>query len=76
MGERGKWVMGIEEGTCLDEHWVLNGNQFDNKFHIKKKKGHTSESRVKGTLSPIKLGKTLSFATVMTKKLGENYLEG
>ena len=24
-GERGKWVMGIEEGTC-DEHWVLYGN--------------------------------------------------
>ena len=18
-----KWVMGIKEGTCLDEHWVL-----------------------------------------------------
>ena len=31
-GERGKWVMGIEEGTCWDEHWVLYGNQFDNKF--------------------------------------------
>ena len=30
--------MGIEEGTCLHEHWVLYGNQFDNKFHIKKKK--------------------------------------
>ena len=29
-----KWVMGIEEGTCWDEHWVLYGNQFDNKFHI------------------------------------------
>ena len=28
--------MGIEEGTCWDEHWVLYGNQFDNKFHIKK----------------------------------------
>ena len=23
MGERGKWVMGIDEGTCWDEHWVL-----------------------------------------------------
>ena len=30
--------MGMEEGTCWDEHWVLCGNQFDNKFHIKKKK--------------------------------------
>ena len=24
LGERGKWVMGIEEGTCWDEHWVLD----------------------------------------------------
>ena len=24
VGERGKWVMGIEEGTCWDEHWVLH----------------------------------------------------
>ena len=23
MGERGKWMMGIEEGICWDEHWVL-----------------------------------------------------
>ena len=23
MGERGKRVMGMEEGTCWDEHWVL-----------------------------------------------------
>ena len=37
VGERVKWVMGIEEGTCWDEHWVLYGNQFDNKFHILKK---------------------------------------
>ena len=22
-GERGKWVMGTEDGTCWDEHWVL-----------------------------------------------------
>ena len=34
LGGRGKWVMGIEEGTCWDEHWVLYGNQFDNEFHI------------------------------------------
>ena len=33
---RGKWVMDTEEGPCWDEHWVLYGNQFDNKFHIKK----------------------------------------
>ena len=30
--------MGIEEGTCWDEHWVLYGNQFDNKLYLKKKK--------------------------------------
>ena len=29
--------MGIEEGTFWDEHWVLYGTQFDNKFHIWKK---------------------------------------
>ena len=29
--------MGIEEGICWDEHWVLYGNQSDNKFHILKK---------------------------------------
>ena len=29
--------MGIEEGTFWDEHWVLYGTQFDNKFHILKK---------------------------------------
>ena len=28
--------MGIEEGTFQEEHWVLYGNQFDNKFYIKK----------------------------------------
>ena len=37
-GRAGWWVMGIEEGTFWDEHWVLYGNQFDNKFHILKKK--------------------------------------
>ena len=31
--------MGIEEGTCWDDHWVLYGNQFDNKFHKKKSHG-------------------------------------
>ena len=30
--------MGIEEGTFWDEHWVLYGNQFDNKYHNKKRK--------------------------------------
>ena len=29
--------MGIEEGTFWDEHWVLSGNQLDNKLHILKK---------------------------------------
>ena len=30
--------MGIEEGTFWEEHWVLYGNQYDNKFHILKNK--------------------------------------
>ena len=25
-GEWPKWVMGIKEGTCWDEHWVLYGS--------------------------------------------------
>ena len=29
--------MDDEEGTFWDEHWVLYGNKFDNKFHILKK---------------------------------------
>ena len=29
--------MGIEDGTCWHEDWVLYGNQFDNNFDIKKK---------------------------------------
>ena len=37
--------MGTEAGTCWNEHWVLYGNQFDNKFHIKKKKKERQLSR-------------------------------
>ena len=33
--------MSIEEGTFWDEHWVLYGNQFDNKFQKKKKKAES-----------------------------------
>ena len=35
-GGEGKWVMGIEEGTCWDEHCVLYIGQFDNKLYFKK----------------------------------------
>ena len=38
MAGRGGRVMGIEEGIFWDEHWVLYGNQSDNKSHIFKKK--------------------------------------
>ena len=31
--ERGKWVMGIKEGTCWDEHWVLYVSQLDKKLY-------------------------------------------
>ena len=40
--------MGIEEGTCWDEHWLLYGNQFDHKFHIK-------NSDLSLILSPVKV---------------------
>ena len=36
-GERENWAMGIEEGTCWDEHWVFYGRQFDNKLYLKNK---------------------------------------
>ena len=37
VGKRGKWVMGIEEGACWDEHWVLYVSQCDNKLYTLKK---------------------------------------
>ena len=43
VGEKGKWMMGIEEGTCWDEHWVLYGNQFDNKLYFFLKKEEIEE---------------------------------
>ena len=36
-------MTGIEEGTFWDEHWVLYGNQFDNKFHILEKNASSLE---------------------------------
>ena len=47
MGGRRGWVMGIEEGTFWDEHWLLYGNQFDNKLHILKKKGRVLITKTK-----------------------------
>ena len=32
-GGEGKWVMGIEEGNCWDEHWLLQVSQSDNKLN-------------------------------------------
>ena len=40
-------MMGIEEGTFWDEHWVLYGNQFDSKFHLLKKKDDYLNNTVK-----------------------------
>ena len=34
----GREKMGIEEGTCWDEHWKLYVSQFDNKSYFKKRK--------------------------------------
>ena len=36
-GRGAKWMMGIGEGTCWDEHWVLYGSQFDNTLYFLKK---------------------------------------
>ena len=33
----GGGCIGIQEGSCWDEHRVLYGNQCDNKFHLKNK---------------------------------------
>ena len=49
--------MGIEECIFWDEHWVLYGNQFDNKFRVLKKmlKKKTFQSALANTgLSPRK----------------------
>ena len=35
------WVMGIEEGTCWDEHWVLYGSN---------ERPQESTPKTKGTL--------------------------
>ena len=43
--------MVIEEGTCWDEHWVLYGNQFDNKFHIKKINKEKEKEKYGGNFS-------------------------
>ena len=40
--------MGTEEGTRWDEHWVLYGNQRDNRFHIKKEKEKRNSEARKG----------------------------
>ena len=45
--ERGKWVMSIEEGTCQDGHWVLYGNQLDNKLYLKKLKNKKTQNFLK-----------------------------
>ena len=33
-GERGRAMVGMEQGTCGDEPWLLHGNQLDNKLQI------------------------------------------
>ena len=35
-GGEGKWVMGIEEGTCWDEYWVFYVSQFDKLYFQKR----------------------------------------
>ena len=50
---RGKWVMSFEEGTCWDEHCLLYGNQFDNKFHIKKIKKKNTGRIISSTITKL-----------------------
>ena len=57
--ERGKWGMGIEEGTCWDEHWVLYGNQFDNKLYLIKKIKNSNNNN-KRESEPSKMGAIIS----------------
>ena len=59
MGERGKWVMGMEEGTCWDEHWVLCGNEFDKKFHIKKNNMHEATQCLNETSKAVTINKEI-----------------
>ena len=47
MGGRGKWVMGIEEGTCWDEQWVLYGTYLTISFILKKFKKEKKNVAVK-----------------------------
>ena len=46
MGGWAKWVMGIKEGACWDEHWVLYGSHFGNKLYSKKKERETNHKRL------------------------------
>ena len=54
--------MGIEEGTFWDEHWVLYGNQFDNKFHVLKKKKKERVLAPRGPLSTVVNGRQICCA--------------
>ena len=45
VGERGRWVMGMEEGTWWDEHRVLYGNKFDKKLYLKEKKSYQQKQQ-------------------------------
>ena len=52
-------MMGMEEGTFWDEHWVLYGNQFNNKLHILKKKIKLKNKDLFGPYLPKKHSHTL-----------------
>ena len=72
--------MGIEEGTCWYEHWVLCGNQFGNTFHIKKnctakkKKSH-EQTNVKnykqGTILTSQVRRFAYLVTEIIEKQGQ-----
>ena len=71
--------MGTEEGTCWDEPWVLYGNQFDNKFHIKKiykqlqplgRKPKASVSQEYSSATAVGISKSIAMTFYLTPKAG------
>lgn len=44
-----KWVMGIKEGTCWDEHWVLcvSDESLNSTSEAKKKKKQNKKQKTK-----------------------------
>ena len=74
LGGWGGWVMGIEDGTCWDEHWVSYGNQFDNKCHMKKNAWLNSPGKPSGP-GLLLVGRYFFFPTFLFLPLGRRETE-